>query len=60
LHVACALVMAVTAVAALILGAAGVQRVGPFSGLLVVELVCTYAFGVSWLVKGLELRRALT
>jgi hypothetical protein len=60
LHVACALVMAVTAVAALVLGAVGVQRVGSFSGLLVVELVCTYAFGVSWLVKGLELRRALT
>jgi hypothetical protein len=46
-------------VAALILGSVGVQRVGPFSGLLIVELVCTYAFGISWLVKGWELRRVL-
>jgi hypothetical protein len=59
LHVTCALVMAVSAVAALILGSVGVQRVGPFSGLLIVELVCTYAFGISWLVKGWELRRVL-
>jgi hypothetical protein len=56
LHVACSVVMLVTALVAVVASGAGVQRVGSFSGLLIVELVCTYAFGVSWLVRGLEIR----
>lgn len=60
LHIACSVLMVAAAAAALIAGAAGVQHVGRFSGLLLVELVCTYAFGVSWLLRGLELRRELT
>jgi hypothetical protein len=58
-HNAAAFLMVASAVAALIAGARGVQRVGPFSGLLLVELICTTAFGVSWLVRGIELRREL-
>jgi hypothetical protein len=58
-HNVCAFLMVATAVAALVAGARGVQRVGPFSGLLLVELICTFAFGVSWLTRGIELRREL-
>jgi hypothetical protein len=59
-HRACTAVMVVSATAAAILGFGfHVTRVGPFSGLLLVELACTYAFGVSWLVKGLEISRSL-
>jgi hypothetical protein len=59
-HRGCTAVMVVSAAAAAILGFGfHVTRVGPFSGLLLVELACTYAFGVSWLVKGLEISRSL-
>jgi hypothetical protein len=58
-HNVCAFLMVAVAVAALVAGARGVRTVGPFSGLLLVELICTYAFGVSWLVRGIELRREL-
>jgi hypothetical protein len=58
-HTIAAFLMVASAVAALIAGARGVQHVGPLSGLLLVELICTYSFGVSWLVRGIELRREL-
>lgn len=58
-HLVCAGLMIASAVAALIAGARGVTHVGSFSGLLLVELICTWAFGVSWLVRGIELRREL-
>ena len=60
LHRICTGVMVGSAVAAGVLGFGfGVTQVGPFSGLLIVELACTYAFGVSWLVKGGEISRTL-
>jgi hypothetical protein len=59
LHGLCAVVMVGATGAALIAGGVGVQRLGDWSGLLLVELAVTYAFGLSWLVKGLELRAAL-
>lgn len=58
-HNVAAFLMVASAVAALAAGARGVQHVGPLSGLLLVELVCAYSFGVSWLVRGIELRREL-
>jgi hypothetical protein len=59
-HRGCTAVMLGSAATAAILGFGfGVTQVGPFSGLLLVELACTCAFGVSWLVKGLEISRSL-
>jgi hypothetical protein len=59
IHWACSFLMVASAVAALVHGARGVHYVGSWSGLLVVELTCTLAFGTSWLVRGLELRAEL-
>jgi hypothetical protein len=59
LHVGCAAGMTATGIVALTANAVGVQRVGAWSGLLIVELVVTYLFGLSWLAKGLELRSVL-
>jgi hypothetical protein len=59
IHEVCAAVMVTAAVVALIAGARGIQHVGAWSGLLLVELICTFAFGISWLVRGIELRREL-
>lgn len=59
-HRALSVVMAVTALLALVLNYVfHVTRVGGWSGLLIVELVCTLAFGVSWLLKGMELSASL-
>lgn len=58
-HNAAAALMVTSAPIALIAGARGVRTVGPLSGLLLVELICTYSFAVSWLVRGIELRREL-
>ena len=59
-HRALSVVMAGTAGLALVLNYGfGVKHLGDWSGLLIVELVCGYAFGVSWLLKGVELSKAL-
>jgi hypothetical protein len=59
IHDVCAFVMVGVAVAAFVAGSRGVETVGVWSGLLIVELTCTFAFGISWLVRGYELRREL-
>jgi hypothetical protein len=58
-HFGCAGLMAVSV--ACLLGAerSGVHTVAGLSVLLVVEVVCTLAFGASWLIKGAELSRTL-
>jgi len=58
-HFACAGIMA-AAVAGLILAELlGVHRIAGLSVLLAVEVICTAAFGASWLVKGAEISRRL-
>jgi hypothetical protein len=58
-HIGCAIAMGTSAVVAVIGKAVGVQQIGGWSGLLLVELVCTYAFGISWLLKGAEISATL-
>ena len=65
-HARCALVhrlcgwSMLAALAALaVLAVAGVEDVAGYAPPLLAELVCTVAFGVSWLLKGEELRRAV-
>lgn len=55
LHRACAVIMAVFLVVKVAFGIVGVDTLGGISVLLVTELACTFAFGISWLVKGGEL-----
>jgi hypothetical protein len=54
-HIGCAIAMAASALIAFIGNAMGIEEIGGWSGLLLVELVCTYAFGISWLLKGAEI-----
>jgi hypothetical protein len=58
-HRVCAAVMLITAVVAFAGKLLGIKQFGEWSSLLIVELVCTYAFGISWLLKGLELSKSL-
>jgi hypothetical protein len=58
-HRACSAIMALSAAAAFGGKLLGIQHIGEWSALLLVELTCTYAFGVSWLLKGLEISKAL-
>jgi hypothetical protein len=57
---ACGVVM-IAAVVALVLlkWIWSVDEVGGYTLLLIVELVCTVAFGLSWILKGNELRQAI-
>jgi NhaP-type Na+/H+ or K+/H+ antiporter len=58
-HFGCAGAMA-TAVACLVAAEwAGIQTFAGLSVLLVVEVVCTLAFGASWLIKGAEISQTL-
>jgi hypothetical protein len=59
-HRALSVVMGGTAALALVLNYGfGVKHLGNWSGLLIVELVCSWAFGLSWLLKGAELSDTL-
>jgi hypothetical protein len=51
-HAVSALVMMVGSSAGIGLGLSGVKMLGGFSMLLIVEITCCTAFGVSWLWKG--------
>lgn len=51
--------MLVACVGFVVLAIVGVDKTGSFAVLLIAEVVSTLAFGVSWLVKGAELRLAL-
>ena len=42
-----------------VLKVGGVDELGGYSALLVVEIVCTLAFGISWLLKGIDLAAAI-
>jgi hypothetical protein len=57
-HLGCAAAMVASAVLALIGKLLHVEQVGGWSGLLLVELACTWAFGISWFLKGAELSDA--
>jgi hypothetical protein len=59
-HLVCSAVMVASAVVAFVAARFGVTHVDGLSGLLIVELISTYAFGISWLLKGAELSAALT
>jgi hypothetical protein len=38
---------------------ASVEEIGDYAVLLGIELICTVAFGISWILKGIDLRRAI-
>jgi hypothetical protein len=58
-HVLCGAVMLLAVAAFAVLQVRGVHEAGDYTILLIVELVCTVAFGISWLLKGVELRRQI-
>ena len=58
-HRVCGVVMLLSVAALVLLKIRGVDDLGDYTVLLEVEIVCTLAFGVSWLLKGLELRTAI-
>jgi hypothetical protein len=58
-HRICGGVMVAAVVAFAVLKLGGVDELGGFSVLLVVEVACTVAFGISWLLKGIDLAAAI-
>jgi hypothetical protein len=54
-HVAAGIVMLASLLGMGVLAAAGVEQILGYTVLLLVELVATLAFGISWLVKGADL-----
>jgi hypothetical protein len=58
-HFGCAGVMAAAVACLVVAELLGVHTLAGLSILLLVEVVCTLAFGASWLIKGAELSRTL-
>lgn len=58
-HRLCGGVMIAVLVALVPLKLASVEEIGDYAVLLGVELICTVAFGISWILKGMDLRRAI-
>ena len=58
-HLTCCTVMLVAVIGLVIASLGGREKVAGLSVLLLVEVLCTVAFGISWLLKGAELSRWL-